>query len=83
MVSRFEQLAALYTVRGGTIDLDTSMNHEALGRCAPSGLMIDYRKGRDITNLCRHEPAKGGKVSVFPQKNRFVTVILLGEAVVS
>ena len=48
--------------------------------------MIYSERGRDITNLCRHEPAvvaKGGKVSVFPQKNRFVTAILLGEAVVS
>ena len=49
-------------------------------------ILLVMSRGRDITNSCRHEPAvmaKGGKVSVSPQKNRFVTAILLGEVVVS
>ena len=32
--------------------------------------------GRDITNLCRHEPvvmAKGANIPVLSRKNRFVT----------
>ena len=36
------------------------INHEARGRCAPEGRVIYSRnvpnRGRDISNLCRHEP---------------------------
>ena len=45
------------------------INHEARGRAAPEGRVIysgNVPNGRDITNLCRHEPAvmaKGGKIS--------------------
>ena len=52
------------------------INHEARGR---EGRMIysgNVPNGRDITNLCRHEPvvmAKGAKIPVLSRKNRFVT----------
>ena len=53
------------------------MNHEFLGRCVPSGLVIYYGNvpniERDISNLCHHEPVVIVGGAKFPVFRQFVT----------
>ena len=57
------------------------INHEARVRAAPEGRVIYYgnvpNRGRDISNLCRHEPVamvNGTKFWVYHPKNWFKPV---------